>query len=120
MISDEKGLLDVKTFEYLFSMYFKAEKNKDKIIRELMPIITVEVEKDSNGDLQVKKEQPEVTKYNFNAKNRMVVIQKLTQFIDLFNYFPLKVNKMRQKNDSNELQYIMSSNKKGSKDILKQ
>ena len=48
--------------------------------------------------------------------NKMVVIQKLTQFIDLFNFYPVKVNKLRQKNDSNELTYVMNSGMYGTKD----
>lgn len=39
----------------------------------------------------------------------------LTAFIDLFNYYPLRVCKIRYKNDSNELTYIMNSNTRGTK-----
>jgi Ca2+-binding EF-hand superfamily protein len=45
----------------------------------------------------------------------VVRIQKLTQFIDLFNFYPVKVNKLRSKNDSNELTYVMSSGTHGTK-----
>ena len=45
----------------------------------------------------------------------MVVIQKLTQFIDMFNFYPIKVHKVRHKNDSNELTYVMSSGVHGTK-----
>lgn len=45
----------------------------------------------------------------------IVRIQLLTQFIDLFNFYPVKVHNLRYKNDSNELTYIMSSNTKGTK-----
>lgn len=45
----------------------------------------------------------------------IVRIQLLTQFIDLLNFYPVKVGKLRYKNDSNELTYIMSSNTKGTK-----
>ena len=47
--------------------------------------------------------------------NTFVKIQLLTQFIDLFNYYPVKVNKLRYKNDSNEVTYVMYSNTKGTK-----
>jgi hypothetical protein len=36
-------------------------------------------------------------------------IPALTQFIDLFNYFPVKVSKIRHKNDSHLITYIMNS-----------
>jgi hypothetical protein len=35
---------------------------------------------------------------------------KLMQFIDLFNYYPINATKLRLKNDSNELTYVMTSN----------
>jgi len=33
----------------------------------------------------------------------------------LFNYWPIKVSKVRHKNDSNELTYVMNSGVKGTK-----
>lgn len=39
----------------------------------------------------------------------------LTKFIDTFNYLPVKVNKLRYKNDSDEFTWVMSSGKYGSK-----
>ena len=45
----------------------------------------------------------------------MILIKLLTKFIDTFNYLPVKVNKLRYKNDSNEFTYIMSSGQYGSK-----
>jgi hypothetical protein len=45
----------------------------------------------------------------------IVRIQLLTQFIDLFNFYPVKVSNLRYKNDSNEVTYVMSSNTKGTK-----
>lgn len=50
-----------------------------------------------------------------NENNRVVVIQLLTKFIDLFNYYPIKISKLKYKNDSNEFTYIMSSGMHGSK-----
>lgn len=47
--------------------------------------------------------------------NKIVRIQKLTQFIDLFNFYPMKVFKLRNKNDSNELTYVMNSGTHGTK-----
>ena len=42
-------------------------------------------------------------------------IQTLTQFIDLFNYYPVPVHSLRYKNDSDGLTYVMSSGVRGSK-----
>lgn len=39
----------------------------------------------------------------------------MTRFIDLFNFYPIKVGKFRQKNDSNEVTFVMSSGVHGSK-----
>jgi len=55
-----------------------------------------------------------------DTNKKMVSVQQLTQFIDMFNYYPIQVNKLRQKNDSNELTFVMSSNTKGSDQIGKQ
>ena len=44
----------------------------------------------------------------------MVSIQKLSIFIDGFNFSPVKVGQIHFKNGSTEMTYIMSSNAKGS------
>lgn len=44
----------------------------------------------------------------------MVSIQKLAKFIDVFNYYPIYVNSLKKKNDSDELCFIMTSNTRGS------
>ena len=44
----------------------------------------------------------------------MVSIQKLTKFIDSFNFSPINVAHINFKNDSNEMTYVMTSNSKGS------
>jgi|LauGreDrversion4_2_1035121.scaffolds.fasta_scaffold157751_1 Ca2+-binding EF-hand superfamily protein len=36
-------------------------------------------------------------------------------FIDLFNFYPVQVGKLRQKNESNELTYVMSSGVHGTR-----
>lgn len=50
-----------------------------------------------------------------NETNKFVKIQLLTQFIDFFNFYPLRVGKIRQKNDSNELTYVMNSGLHGTR-----
>ena len=44
----------------------------------------------------------------------MVSIQKLSTFIDSFNFSPINVAHINYKNDSNEMTYVMTSNGKGS------
>ena len=44
----------------------------------------------------------------------MVSIRKLTEFIDSFNFYPVKVNKILYKNRSKDMTYVMTSNTKGS------
>ena len=44
----------------------------------------------------------------------MVSIQKLSLFIDGFNFSPIKVSNIHFKNDSNEMTYVMTNNEKGS------
>ena len=39
----------------------------------------------------------------------MVSIQKLSKFIDAFNFYPVRVNKIKSKNASTGLTYVMSS-----------
>ena len=43
----------------------------------------------------------------------MISIQKLSKFIDGFNFAPVKVHKIHHKNESNEMTHIMTSNTKG-------
>ena len=53
-----------------------------------------------------------------NDSNKVVVIQKLTMFIDMFNFYPLKVHKVRYKNDSDGLTYVMTSGTQGTKNEM--
>jgi len=50
-----------------------------------------------------------------NENNKIFSIHNLTKFIDLFNFYPIKVFKLRRKNDSNELTYVMNSGAYGTK-----
>ena len=74
----------------------------------LLPVISEHYDEANNCRLD-----PSDPKATENTK--VVKIQLLTQFIDLFNYYPVKVNKLRQKNDSNEMTYVMSSGIHGTK-----
>ena len=41
------------------------------------------------------------------------------QFIDIFNYYPVQVNKLRYKNDSDHLTRVLTSNTRGTADTIK-
>ena len=45
--------------------------------------------------------------------DKMVSIQKLSHFIDGFNFAAVKVHKILHKNESNSMTNIMTSNTKG-------
>lgn len=81
--------------------YFKGEDRAKEIKNMLLPVIT-STKTDDSGNQQ-----------------SHVRITKFTSFIDMFNFFPITVNKIHRKNDSNELTYIMSSNTKGSEGVFK-
>ena len=85
-------------------MYFKAETKADIIYTKLLPHISV---------YHINNEVYDEVPYELSGERstkKMVSIQKLSRFIDAFNFYPVRVNKIKNKNASNELTYIMSSN----------
>ena len=68
----------------------------------LTPIVT------EHFDIE-KNQRIDSTGSKATESNKFVRINLLTQFIDLFNFYPVKVGKLRYKNDSNEFTYIMNS-----------
>ena len=91
MIEDETGLIPLDDFRKLFFTYFKGNDHESKVFSELVPSLTIVKE---DGSIWVQ-------------------ILKFTSFIDMYNYYPLKMQSIKDKNDSNELSYIMSSNTRG-------
>lgn len=108
MILDERGLVSVDVFEKMFFTYFKGQRFAHQIYDTLLPLIKVCY--DEENDVIREDGDPNRAGMKFIVK-----IQLLTQFIDLLNYYPVKVNKLRYKNDSHEVTYVMSSNTKGTK-----
>ncbi len=104
MIEDEKGLVSVEVFKKMFFTYFKGEKKAFMIFDMLLPLIQVAYDE----------AQDKVCEDGPNVKH-MIQIQKLTQFIDFFNYYPVNVPTIRHKNDSNELTFVLSANQYGSR-----
>jgi hypothetical protein len=100
-IQDERGLVDSVTFRKMFFTYFKNEKYGHNIYEMLWPVIKEHWDHDS--DQAIPENDPRA-----NKQNEVVRIERLTSFIDLFNYYPVKLNKLRYKNDSNELTYVLN------------
>lgn len=105
MIDDERSLISIPEFKVLFFKYFKDGQNLAKIYERLVSYITSYL--CPNGDVHDSKPEDEDCE-------PMVSIQKLSKFIDVYNYYPIYVNSLRKKNDSDELTFIMTSNTRGS------
>ena len=103
LIEDERGLVETEVFRKMFFTFFKGERYAHQIYDMLHPLVTVCYDEVNDKVVSDGDHDKPGTKFR-------VRLQLLTQFIDLFNYYPVKVNKLRYKNDSNELTYIMSSN----------
>lgn len=95
MIEDEEGLISIEQFDSLFMSYFKGEEHAKEIKNLLLPAITTTTT-DSEG-----------------KQNQCVKINKFTSFIDMFNFYPVPVNKIHYKNDSNELNFVMNTKNPG-------
>ena len=109
MIDDELGHVQPEVFKKMFFTYFKGEPYAHHVYEKLAPVVSeyyFEGKKIGAGDARA------------NEQNKVVVLQKLTQFIDMFNFYPIKVHKVRYKNDSNELTYVMNSGTQGTKNDL--
>ena len=109
MISDEKSLIPIEEFQKMFFTYFKGEFKAKYLYEKLLPHVVVwqigdavfnDVADVSNAELLLDAE-------------KIVSIQKLTKFIDGFNFSPVKVSDIHYKNNSEEMTYIMTSNTKG-------
>lgn len=92
----------------MFFTFFKGERFAYQVYDMLLPVISEHFDEINNCKI-------DETDPKANEQNKFVKIQLLTQFIDLFNYYPVKVNKLRSKNDSNEMTYVMSSGVHGTK-----
>lgn len=91
----------------MYFTYFKGEKAAYQVYDMLLPVMTKHI---LENEEIVESDHPLATE-----SNKVVLIYLLTKFIDMFNFYPVKVNKLRYKNDSNEFTYIMSSGKHGTK-----
>ena len=108
MIEDEKSLISIEEFRKLFFTYFKGESKANLLYEKLLPFVTVL----NIGD-NVYDRASEIPKDDLIIAEAMVSIRKFSQFIDSFNFYPVKVDQIHYKNSSNEMTYIMTSNTKG-------
>lgn len=100
MIESETSLIRIDDFRKIFFTYFKGEAKANLVYEKLLPFITV-IDEDAES-------------IDAEHGGYMVSIQKLTKFIDSFNFSPINVAHINYKNDSNEMTYVMTSNVKGS------
>lgn len=105
MIESETSLIRMDEFRKIFFTYFKGEAKANLVYEKLLPFITV-IDSDA--------ESMSYASIDAEHAGYMVSIQKLTKFIDSFNFSPINVAHINYKNDSNEMTYVMTSNVKGS------
>ena len=109
LIDDERSLISIQEFKKLFYMYFKGGESKSaKIYAKLLPFITSYLVDD-----EIKDEMPAEVEGVRPTFETMVSIQKLSKFIDIFNFYPIHIGGIRKKNHSDELTFIMTSNTRG-------
>jgi hypothetical protein len=109
MIEDPKGLFEVSTFKGLWFMYFKGSEFADDIYRRILPFISVIEHEGEIIDINDWHTDPPLSKCKISAI-------KFMQFIDMFNYYPVQVNKLRYKNDSDHLTRVLTNGTRGTAD----
>ena len=111
MIEDEKSLISIEEFRKMFFTFFKGELKASILYEKLLPYMIVY----NVGD-KVFNDLSEINRTELQGvePEKMVSIQKLSIFIDSFNFSPVPVHSIRHKNDSNGMTYVMTSNTKGS------
>jgi len=110
MIDDEKSLISIEEFRKMFFTFFKGEFKASLLYEKLLPFVIVW----NIGD-HVFEDPSEMTSSDqLIEAEKMVSIQKLGKFIDSFNFSPVKVGQLIQKNDSYEMTHVMSMNQRKS------
>jgi hypothetical protein len=111
MITDEKGIVETYVFKKLFFTYFTNDKRANVIYEMLRPAVSIYW--DAANNKQIDASDPRASE-----ADQFIKIQLLTRFIDTFNFYPVRVNKFKTKNDSNEVTYVMSSGEYGTRNDL--
>lgn len=112
MIEDPKGLFEIQTFKNLWFMYFKAEEYAEDIYKRILPHVSVVEHEGQIIDINDWHTDPPLSKCKVSAV-------KFMQFIDMFNYYPVQVNKLRYKNDSDLITRVMTNGSRGTADTIK-
>lgn len=107
MIEDERGLCTLNQFNSMFFSFFKGDPNAKTIYEMLEPCVTIFYDALSNKEIKESEAKPE---------QKFIKIQLLTKFIDLYNFFPLRVYNLKHKNTSDEMTQVMSSGIQGYRD----
>lgn len=87
MIEDEKSLISIEEFRRLFFTYFKSENKAGIIYEKMLPFITAWNFRDAVYD-----DVTQIAEEDRAEAEKMVSAQKLTIFIDSFNFYPVKVD----------------------------
>ena len=91
MIESENSLISIEQFRKIFYTFFKGEFKVSILYEKLLPFITVwEYAGDVYDELSQVQDESQAEK--------RVSVQKLTIFIDSFNFYPVKVDKIHFKN----------------------
>ena len=86
----------------MFFTFFKGEQKATLVYEKLLPCIVIYYAKKVVHD-----KRPDLPDDEIRVR---VSIPKLSKFIDAFNFYPLRVNEIHKKNDSEGLTYIMTQN----------
>ena len=93
----------------MFFTFFKGEFRAATLYDLVLPFIIIWNIQDKIFD-----KENEMTPDQLLKAKRMVSIQKLSMFIDGFNFSPVKIDKILHKNNSIDMTNIMTSNTRSS------
>ena len=93
----------------MFFTYFKGEFKASLLYEKLLPFILVW----ESGEFVYEDPSDIPDAEGLIAAEKMVSLQKLTKFIDSFNFYPVKVDQIHFKNTSYEMTHVMTGNQRG-------
>ncbi len=90
MIDDEKSLISIGEFRKIFFTFFKGEFKASLLYEKLLPFVIVW----NIGDSVYEDPSDIPSADQLIEAEKMVSIQKLSKFIDSFNFSPVKVGEL--------------------------
>lgn len=90
MIDDEKSLISIGEFRKIFFTFFKGEFKASLLYEKLLPFVIVW----NIGDAVYEDPSDIPSANQLIEAEKMVSIQKLSKFIDGFNFSPVKVGEL--------------------------